>query len=73
MLSSLGYPAAVEAWSGIQHCLRRPEDRAVLALAPTPRHAAALSKRRLHDTVAAAGAPGSTSPSSPSPANTPNG
>ncbi|WP_055530107.1 IS110 family transposase [Streptomyces graminilatus] len=51
----LYFPAAVEAWSGTQHGLRRPEARAVLALAPTPRQAAALSKRRLHDTLAAAG------------------
>jgi transposase len=51
----LYFPAAVEAWSGMQHGLRRPEARAVLSLAPTPRQAAALSKRRLHDTLAAAG------------------
>lgn len=51
----LYYPAAVEAWSGMQHGLRRLEARAVLALAPTPRQAAALSKRRLYDTLAAAG------------------
>ncbi|MBV9026819.1 MAG: transposase [Streptomycetaceae bacterium] len=51
----LYFPAAIEAWSGMQHSLRRPEARAVLTLAPTPRHAAALSKRKLHDTLAAAG------------------
>lgn len=37
----------------MQHGLRRPEARAVLALAPTPRQAAALSKRRLRDLFAA--------------------
>ena len=51
----LYFPAAVEAWSGMQHGLRRPEARAVLAAAPTPQQAATLSKRRLHDMLAAAG------------------
>jgi transposase len=51
----LFFPAAVVAWSGMQHGLRRPEARAVLTLAPTPRRAAALSKRQIYDTLAAAG------------------
>ncbi|WP_030780757.1 IS110 family transposase [Streptomyces sp. NRRL S-920] len=49
------FPAAADAWSGMQHGLRRAEARAVIALAPTPRHAAALTKRKLYDALAAAG------------------
>lgn len=51
----LYFPAAVEAWSGRDRGLRRPEARAVLALAPTPRQAAAVSKRQFLDALAAAG------------------
>ncbi|MCX4970848.1 IS110 family transposase [Streptomyces sp. NBC_00654] len=51
----LFFPAAVEAWAGMQHGLRRPEARAMLTLAPTPRHAAALSKLNIYNALAAAG------------------
>ncbi|WP_406220644.1 IS110 family transposase [Streptomyces decoyicus] len=51
----LYFPAAVAAWAGMDHGLRRAEARAVLVAAPTPRQAAALSKRRLYDILAAAG------------------
>lgn len=51
----LYFPAAVQAWAGMEHGLRRGEARAVLALAATPRAAAALSKPRLYDALAAGG------------------
>ncbi|MEV4502606.1 IS110 family transposase [Streptomyces klenkii] len=49
------FPAALEAWSGLPHGLVRAEARAVLALGPTPEQAAALSKRKIADTLEAAG------------------
>jgi len=52
---ALYFPAALKAWAGMQQGLRRPEARAVLTLAPTPAAAAALTKRRLYDTLATAG------------------
>ncbi|MGA5819851.1 IS110 family transposase [Kitasatospora sp. NPDC094028] len=51
----LYYPAATEAWATMQHGLRRAEARAVLTQAPTPRAAAALSKRKIAETLARAG------------------
>ncbi|MFF4924269.1 transposase [Kitasatospora sp. NPDC001261] len=51
----LYYPAATEAWATMQYGLRRPEARAVLAQAPTPLAAAALSKRKLAEALAGAG------------------
>jgi transposase len=51
----LYFPAAVDAWTGMQHGLQRAEARAVLSLAPTPRQAATMTKRALYDTLAAAG------------------
>ncbi|MGW1275552.1 IS110 family transposase [Streptomyces tsukubensis] len=51
----LYHPAAASAWTGMPGGLRRAEARAVLALAPTPALAAALPKRTLYDTLAAAG------------------
>ncbi|MFJ4184128.1 IS110 family transposase [Kitasatospora sp. NPDC089509] len=52
---ALYYPAAAHAWAQMDHGLRRPEALAVLALAPTPRQAAALTKRKIYDTLATAG------------------
>ncbi|MEU5429765.1 IS110 family transposase [Streptomyces olivoreticuli] len=49
------FPAALDAWSGLPHGLLRPEARAILALAPTPTQAAALSKRKIADALAVAG------------------
>jgi transposase len=49
------FPAALEAWAHLPDRYMRAEARAVLALAPTPAQAAALTKRKLADTLAAAG------------------
>ncbi|RNF86759.1 IS110 family transposase [Streptomyces botrytidirepellens] len=49
------YPAAIDAWAGMDRGLRRREARALLAVAPTPRAAAGLSKYRIAETLAAAG------------------
>ncbi|MEV6512939.1 IS110 family transposase [Streptomyces sp. NPDC051642] len=49
------YPAALLAWKQLPDGLVRAEARALLALAPTPRQGAALSKRKIADTLSAAG------------------
>lgn len=49
------YPAGAQAWAGMEYTLRRPEARAVLSLAPTPRQAAALTRRKIRDALEDAG------------------
>lgn len=49
------FPGAIHAWTGLPHQLLRPEARALLEVAPTPRKAARLSKRQIADTLVAAG------------------
>jgi len=51
----LYFPVAAQAWAALPSGLRRPEARAVLALAPTPGQAAALRKKKITDVLAAAG------------------
>ncbi|MFE7114316.1 IS110 family transposase [Streptomyces sp. NPDC057654] len=51
----LYFPAYVRAWSPYHLGLRRAEARALLALAPTPAQAAALSVRRIAKVLEAAG------------------
>ncbi|MFB7630468.1 IS110 family transposase [Streptomyces sp. NPDC056149] len=47
------YPAALLAWRDLHGGLVRAEARAFLALAPTPRQGAALTRRKIADTLAA--------------------
>lgn len=49
------FPAALQAWDHLPHGLLRTEARAVLALAPTPGRAARVTKKKLFDTLDAAG------------------
>jgi transposase len=48
-------PAALAAWAGLPQGLLRGEARALLEVAPTPRRAAGLSKRKIADTLSGAG------------------
>ncbi|MGW6742796.1 IS110 family transposase [Streptomyces sp. NPDC055025] len=49
------YPAALLAWKDLPGGIVRAEARALLTLAPTPGQAAALSKRKIADTISGAG------------------
>ncbi|MDX3854882.1 IS110 family transposase [Streptomyces sp. AK02-01A] len=49
------YPAALLAWKDLPDGIVRAEARALLALAPTPGQAAALSKRKIADTISGVG------------------
>lgn len=49
------FPAAAEAWADRDQGLRRPEARAVLALAPTPELAANLPASTIREALAGAG------------------